>query len=34
MIDIEQIASFYPKPLQPYKKNLLREYLLSVPKKN
>lgn len=27
MLDIEQIASFYPTPLQPYKKNLLREYL-------
>ena len=27
MLDIEQITSFYPENLQPYKKNLLREYL-------
>jgi len=27
MLDIEQIQSFYPEHLRPYKKNLLREYL-------
>lgn len=27
MLDINQIKSFYPKHLWPYKKNLLREYL-------
>jgi len=27
MLDINQIESFYPKQLRPFKKNLLREYL-------
>jgi len=27
MLDIEQIQSFYPEHLRPFKKNLLREYL-------
>ncbi len=27
MIDIEHLASFYPKNLRPFKKNILREYL-------
>jgi len=27
MLDIEQIISFYPEYLKPYKKNLLREYI-------
>jgi predicted nucleotidyltransferase component of viral defense system len=27
MLDIEQIESFYPEQLRPFKKNLLREYL-------
>ncbi len=27
MLDIKQIASFYPKSLRPFKKNILREYL-------
>ena len=27
MLDIEQIESFYPEVLRPFKKNLLREYL-------
>jgi len=27
MLDINQIESFYPKQLKPFKKNLLREYL-------
>jgi len=27
MLDIEQIASFYPEPLRPFQKHLLREYL-------
>ena len=27
MLDIKQIESFYPEPLRPFRKNLLREYL-------
>jgi len=27
MLDIKQIESFYPEPLRPFKKNLLREYM-------
>ena len=27
MLDLKQIASFYPEPVQPFKKNILREYL-------
>lgn len=27
MISLEQIESFYPEPIRPFKKNLLREYL-------
>jgi predicted nucleotidyltransferase component of viral defense system len=27
MLDIEQIQSFYPEHIRPFKKNLLREYL-------
>ena len=27
MLDIEQIQSFYPQHIRPFKKNLLREYL-------
>jgi predicted nucleotidyltransferase component of viral defense system len=27
MLDLKQIESFYPEPLRPFRKNLLREYL-------
>ncbi|MBI5606638.1 MAG: nucleotidyl transferase AbiEii/AbiGii toxin family protein, partial [Deltaproteobacteria bacterium] len=27
MLELSQIESWYPEPLRPFKKNLLREYL-------